>query len=61
MDQFLLVMTVLVCLSMIGVMTRLTFFDHRYGTSASEVDAIKKVLAQFDELEAAAERRLFAA
>jgi hypothetical protein len=61
MDQFLLVMTVLVCLSMIGVMTRLTFYDHRYGTSASEVDAIKKVLAQFDELEAAAERRLFAA
>jgi hypothetical protein len=42
-------------------MTRLTFYDHRYGTSASEVDAIKKVLAQFDELEAAAERRLFAA
>jgi hypothetical protein len=61
MDQFLLVMTVLVCLSMIGVMTRLTFYDHRYGTSTSELDAIKKLLAQFDELEAPADPRLFAA
>jgi hypothetical protein len=61
MDQFLLVMTVLVCLSMIGVMTRLTFYDHRYGTSASEVDAIKKLLTRFDELAAPAERKLFAA
>jgi hypothetical protein len=61
MDQFLLVMTVLVCLSMIGVMTWLTFCDHRYGTSASELDAIKKLLAQFDELDAQAEPRLFAA
>jgi hypothetical protein len=61
MDQFLLTMTVLVCLSMIGVMTRLTFYDHRYGTSASEVDSVKKLLAQFDELEAQAEPRLFAA
>jgi hypothetical protein len=57
MDQFLLVMTVLVCLSMNGVMAWLTFYDHRYGTSASEVDAIKKLLAQFEELEAAAEPR----
>jgi hypothetical protein len=61
MDQFLLVMTVLVCLSMIGAMTRLTFYDHRYSASGSEVDAIKKLLAQFDELEAQAEPRLFAA
>jgi hypothetical protein len=61
MDQFLLVMTVLVCLSMISVMTRLTFYDQRYGTSGSEVDAIKKLLAQFDELEAQAQPRLFAA
>jgi hypothetical protein len=61
MDQFLLVMTVLVCLSMIGVMTRLTFYDHRYGTSASEMDAIKTLLAQFDVLEAQVEPRLFAA
>jgi hypothetical protein len=61
MDQFLLVMTVLVCLSMNGAMMWLTFYDHRYGTSASEVDAIKKLLAQFDEIEAPAEPRLFAA
>jgi hypothetical protein len=61
MDQFLLVMTVLVCLGMNGVMTWLTFYDHRYGTSASEVDAIKKLLAQCDELEAQAQPRLFAA
>jgi hypothetical protein len=61
MDQFLLVMTVLVCLSMNGVMTWLTFYDHRYGASASEVDVIKKLLAQFDELEAPPEPTLFAA
>jgi hypothetical protein len=61
MDQFLLVMTVLVCLSMIGVMARLTFYDHRCGTSASDMDAIKRLLAQFDELEAQVEPRLFAA
>jgi hypothetical protein len=61
MDQFLLVMTLLVCLSMIGVMARLTFYDHRYGTSASDMDAIKRLLAQFDELEAQVEPRLFAA
>jgi hypothetical protein len=61
MDQFLLVMTVLVCLIMNGVMMRLTFYDHRYGTSASEADATKKLLAQFDEFETGAEPRLFAA
>ena len=59
MDQFQLVMTVLVCLGMNGVMMWLTF--NRYGTSASEVDAIKKLLAQFDELDAPPEPRLFAA
>ncbi|WP_293003685.1 hypothetical protein [Mycobacterium sp.] len=61
MDEFLLVMTVLVCLSMNAVMTWLTFFDHRYETIATEADAIKKLLAQFDELETQAEPRLFAA
>ena len=61
MDQFLLVMIVLLCVSMIGVMTWLTFYDHRYGSSASEVEAIKKLLVQFDELEAPAEPRMFAA
>jgi hypothetical protein len=61
MDQFLLVMTVLVCASMTGVMARLTFYGHRYGTNASEVDAIKKLLAQFDELEAQSDPKLFAA
>jgi hypothetical protein len=61
MDQFVLVMTALVCLTMIGVMTRLTFCDHRYGTSTSEADTIKQLLAQFDQLEAQAEPRLFAA
>jgi hypothetical protein len=61
MDRFLLVMTVLVCVSMIGVMTRLTFYDHRYGTHTSQVDAIRQLLAQFDELEAQADPKLFAA
>ena len=61
MDQFQLVMTVLVCRSMNGVMMWLTFYDHRYGTSASEVDAIKELLAQCDKLEAPPEPRLFAA
>jgi len=60
-DQFLLGMTVLVCLSMNSVMTWLTFYDHRYGTNASEVDVIKELQAQFDELEAPPEPRLFAA
>jgi hypothetical protein len=61
MDQFLLVMTGLVCVSMTGVMARLTFYGHRYDTHASELDAIKKLLAQFDELEVQADPKLFAA
>jgi len=61
MDQFQLVMTVLVCLSMIGVMTRLTFFDHSYGTSVSDADATRKLLAQCEEFEAQVQPRLFAA
>ena len=61
MDQFQLVMTVLVCLSMNGVMMWLTFYDHRYGTSASDADATRKLLAQCEEFEAQAEPRLFAA
>jgi hypothetical protein len=61
MDQFLLVMIVLVCLTMIGVMTRLTFFDHSYGMSVADADATRKLLAQYEEFEAQAEPRLFAA
>ncbi|OBK32266.1 hypothetical protein A5658_16930 [Mycobacterium sp. 1245111.1] len=55
MDQFLLAMTLLVCLSMIGAMTWLTFYDHRYGAGVLEMEAIRKLLVQFDELEARAE------
>lgn len=61
MDQFLLVMTVLVCSAMIGVMTRLTFYDHRYGAAPAELDAIRKLLAQFDEMDAYVEPTLLAA
>lgn len=55
MDQFLLAMTVLVCLAMIGVMTRLTFFDHRYGAAPAGLDAIRNLLAQFDKMDARVE------
>ena len=51
MDSFLLGMTVLVSLAMIGAMTWMTFDGNR-DTSPIYPDEITKLLAQFDELEA---------
>jgi hypothetical protein len=57
MERLLLAMTALVCLIMMGVMTRMTFDGHR-GTSPTDMDEIKKLLAKFDELEAQPEPRV---
>jgi hypothetical protein len=57
MDRLVLAMTALVCLIMIGVMARLTFGGYR-GARPADMEEIKRLLAQFDELEARAESRV---